>query len=67
MEKFRDFLAKYKGAIIGAVLALIAIFLRIHEILIGCIIVVAGALFGNYVQQNKEKVKDTIRRVVDKW
>ena len=67
MENFKEFLIRYRGAIIGAIIALVAILLKIHEILIGFIIVAAGALIGNYVQLNKEKVKETIRRVVDKW
>jgi len=67
MEKFKDFLIKYRGAIIGAIIALVAILLKIHEILIGFLIVAVGALIGNYVQQNKEFVKDKIRKIVDKW
>ena len=67
MENVKEFLIRYRGAIIGAIIAIIAILLRIHEILIGFIIVAAGALIGNYVQLNKEKVKDNIRRIVDKW
>ena len=67
MKQKKEFLIRYRGAIIGAIIALVAILLKIHEILIGFIIVAAGALIGNYVQLNKEKVKETIRRVVDKW
>jgi len=67
MEQFKEFLIKYRGAIIGAIIALIAILLKIHEIIIGFLIVVAGALIGNYVQQNKENVKNNIRKVIDKW
>jgi len=67
MEQFKEFLIKYRGAIIGAIIALIAILLKIHEILIGFLIVAVGALIGNYVQQNKEFVKDKIRKIVDKW
>lgn len=67
MEQFKDFLIKYRGAIAGGIIAIIALILKIHEFLIGCLIIIAGILIGNYVQQNKEKVKDTIRRVVDKW
>ena len=67
MEQFKEFFIKYRGAIIGAIIALIAILLKIHEIIIGFLIVVAGALIGNYVQQNKENVKNNIRKVIDKW
>lgn len=67
MDEFKEFLIKYRGAIIGGIVAIVALILRIHEFLIGCIIVVAGILLGNYVQQNKEMVKDKIRKIVDKW
>lgn len=67
MEQFKNFLIKYRGAIIGGIVAIIAIALKIHEILIGFLIVAAGALAGNYVQQNKESVKDKIRKIVDRW
>lgn len=67
MEQFKEFLIKYRGAIAGGIIAIIALILKIHEFLIGCLIIVAGILIGNYVQQNKEKVKETIRRIVDKW
>ena len=67
MDEFKEFLIKYRGAIIGGIVAIVALILRIHEFLIGCILVVAGVLLGNYVQQNKEAVKDKIRKIVDKW
>ena len=67
MEKLKDFIVKYRGAIIGAIIALIAILLQIHKIIIGFLIIAVGAFFGNYVQQNKEKVKNAIRKIVDKW
>ena len=67
MDEFKEFLIKYRGAIIGGIVAIVALILRIHEFLIGCIIVVVGVLLGNYVQQNKEAVKDKIRKIVDKW
>lgn len=67
MEQFKNFLIKYRGAIIGGIIAVIALLLKIHKFLIGCLIIVAGILLGNYVQQNKEIVKDAIRRLVDRW
>lgn len=67
MEDFKNFLIRYRGAIIGGIIAIILLIFRIYEFLIGCIIIIAGMLTGNYVQQNKEKVKDRIRKIVDKW
>lgn len=67
MEDLKNFLIRYRGAIIGGIIAIILLIFRIYEFLIGCIIIIAGMLTGNYVQQNKEKVKDRIRKIVDKW
>lgn len=67
MEEIKNFLIKYRGAIIGGIIATVALLLRIHQFLIGCLIIVAGIITGNYIQQNKEKVKENIRKVVDKW
>lgn len=67
MDSFKDFIVKYRGSIIGGILAIVALILNIHKILFGALIVVAGILAGNYVQRNKDKVKDKIREVVDRW
>lgn len=67
MEQFKDFIVKYRGAIIGGIIAAVLLIFNIDEFLIGCLIIAAGIIIGNYVQQNKEKVKDSIRKAVDKW
>ena len=67
MERIKDFIIRYRGAIIGGIIALLLLILKIHKILIAVLIIVAGILAGNYIQQNKEKVKDTIRKAVDRW
>ena len=67
MEKFKDFIIEYRGAIIGGLIAIVALALRIHEFLIGCLVIAAGILAGNYVQRNKEAVKQRIRDIVDRW
>lgn len=67
MENLKDFILKYRGAIIGGIVAIVALIFNVHKFLFGCLIVVAGILAGNYVQRNKDKVKDKIRDVVDRW
>ncbi len=67
MEKFKNFILEYRGAIIGGIIAIVALVLRIHEFLIGCLVIAAGILAGNYVQKNKEIVKEKIRDLVDRW
>ena len=67
MDGFKDFVLKYRGAIIGGIIAIVALVLKIHEFLFGCVVILVGILAGNYVQKNKEQVKDKIRDIVDRW
>ncbi len=66
MEEFKNFLIKYRGAIIGGLIALVALLLNLHKILIWFIIIIAGILLGNYIQHNKEFVKDKLKSYIDK-
>lgn len=67
MKNFEIFLKKYRGAIIGGLIALIALLLNLHKILIWILIIVAGIVIGNYVQNNKEFVKDKLKSYIDKF
>ena len=66
MEEFKNFLINFRGAILGGLIALIALLLNLHTVLIWILIIVAGILIGNYVQHNKEFVKDKLKSYIDK-
>ena len=66
MEELKKFLIKYRGAIIGGILAFVGLLLNLHKILIFVLIIIAGCLIGNYVQYNKELVKDKLKSYIDK-
>lgn len=66
MEKFKQFLINFKGAIIGGIVAIVALLLNLHKVLIFILIVIAGILLGNYVQHNKEFVKEKLKSYIDK-
>lgn len=66
MEDIKNFLIKYRGAIIGGIVALIALLLNLHKVVIFILIIVAGIVIGNYVQNNKEIVKDKLKSYIDK-
>lgn len=66
MEDFKNFLINFRGAIIGGLIALIALLLNLHTVLIWILIIIAGILLGNYVQHNKEFVKDKLKSYIDK-
>jgi uncharacterized membrane protein len=66
MRDVKEFFIKYRGAIIGGLVALIALLLNFHKVLIFILIIVAGILIGNYVQHNKEFVKEKLKSYIDK-
>ena len=66
MKDIKDFFIKYRGAIIGGLVALIALLLNLHKVLTVILIIVAGILIGNYVQHNKEFVKEKLKSYIDK-
>ena len=66
MKDFVDFIKKYRGAIIGGLISLIALLLNLHKVLIWILIIVAGIVIGNYVQNNKEFVKEKLKTYIDK-
>ncbi len=66
MENFKKFLIEYRGAIIGGIVAIIGLLLNLHTVLLWILIIIAGILIGNYVQHNKEFVKDRLKTYIDK-
>lgn len=66
MEGLKNFIIKYKGAIIGGIIAIIALCLHIYKIIIGLLIISFGVFIGNYVQHNKELVKEKLKEYIDK-
>ena len=66
MREFKNFLIEYRGAIIGGLVALIALILNLHKILLWILVLLAGIFAGNYIQRNKEVVKDKLKTYIDK-
>ncbi len=61
------FVENYGGAIIGAVVALILCFTRLYRLLIVTVVIIAGGFIGNYVQKNKELVKEKLKAFIDRF
>ncbi len=66
-NNFKDFWDKYKGAIIGAIVAVILVCTGLYKLCIGLVIIVVGIYLGNYIQKNKESVKDNLKNFIDKF
>ena len=66
MDNLKEFWNKYKGAIIGVVIAILILITRLHDLILAIVVLVLGAIVGNYVQQNKEDVKTKLKGFIDK-
>lgn len=66
MEEIKNFIMKYRGAIIGIIIAIVLLITRLYNVIIGILIILAGALVGNYVQLNKDEVKSKLKKFIDR-
>lgn len=66
MDDFKKFINQYKGAIIGIIIAIVLLATRLYNVIIGILLILAGAIVGNYVQQNKDVVKAKLKKFIDK-
>ena len=66
MENIKDFWNNYKGAIIGIIIAILILATRIYNVILAIVVLVIGAFAGNYIQQNKDSVKEKIKNFIDR-
>lgn len=60
MNDLKGFFHEYRGAIIGGILGVIVFFTGLLKLAIAIIVIGAGVFFGNYVQHNKDEVKQKL-------
>lgn len=66
MDDFKNFFIEYRGAIIGAIIAIIILCTGLYKLVMGIILVVIGIFLGNYVQKNKYEVKEKLKNFIDR-
>ena len=66
MDGFKSFFQRYGGGIIGGIIALVLACSSLYRFIIAIIFIVLGAWSGNYIQKNKENVKETLKNLIDK-
>ena len=66
-SNFNDFVAKYGGATIGGIIALLLCCTKIYKLIFWIIIIAVGMFIGNYVQKNKVSVKEKLKEFIDKF
>ena len=66
MDEIKNFLMKYRGAIIGAIIAILILCTGFYKLIIGLILIGMGIYVGNYIQINKYDVKEKLKKFIDK-
>ena len=66
MKEIKDFLMKYRGAIIGALIAILILCTGFYKLMIGIILIAIGIYVGNYIQITKDDVKDKLKNFIDR-
>ena len=62
----KEFWNNYKGAIIGIIISILVLVTRLHDLILAIVVLLLGAFIGNYIQQNKEDVKNRLKGFIDK-
>ena len=62
----KNFWNQYKGAIIGIVVAILILCTKLYDLIIGCVVIILGAMVGSYVQKNKDIVKEKLKNFIDR-
>lgn len=66
MEGFKNFIIQYRGALIGALVAILILLTNLYKLIIGIILISIGLFVGNYIQHNKFEVKEKLKNFIDK-
>lgn len=66
MKDIKDFIMKFRGAILGAIIAILILCTGFYKLIIGIILVCIGIYVGNYIQINKTEVKEKIKSFIDR-
>ena len=66
-NKFNQVVAKYGGAIIGGLVALIICCTKAYKLLFYLLVIFIGVFIGNYLQKNRINVKERIKKFLNKF
>jgi uncharacterized membrane protein len=66
MNEVVEFIKKYRGAIIGIAIAVLILLTKLFDVIVAILLIAFSAYIGNYVQKNKEYVKEKIKHIIDR-
>ena len=67
MNSFKEFWNDYKGAIIGIIIAILVVLTGLDRLILAIVLIVFGAIAGNYIQNNKDNVKYKLKDFIDRF
>ena len=65
LEKLKNLWSTYKGACIGALVALVFIWTGLFMALVYLLVIFCGMFIGNYVQLNKDVIKEKYKAFLE--
>jgi uncharacterized membrane protein len=66
MDEVVQFIKKYRGAIIGIIVAVLLLLTKLYNVILAILLIGACAFLGNYVQKNKDEVKEKLKKIIDR-
>jgi uncharacterized membrane protein len=66
MDEVVQFIKNYRGAIIGVIVAVLIILTRLTDLILAIVLMILGAIVGNYIQHNKYEVKEKLKNFIDR-
>ena len=61
-----NFFYQYRGAIIGLIIAIVLLAFDLYRVILIAIAIIGAMFIGNYIQNNKQKVKENLKKFIDK-
>lgn len=66
-NKLGNFIQEFGGFIIGALIGTLLVLCKAVDIIITILIIIGFGFVGTYVQRNKNKVKEVLKNLIEKW
>lgn len=66
-NKLGKFLEEFGGFIVGALIGILLVLCKVVDIIVTIVIVVGFGFLGTYIQRNKNKVKEVLKNLIEKW
>jgi len=66
MEDFKKFMSTHGGMLVGIIVAILLLCTQLYKLIIAIILLAICGYVGNYIQHNKDAVKEKLKNFIDK-